>query len=233
MSKDKFKIYEGVFDEFTLNNLELLKRKKYFDELMLPIKCGKEADVYLARQGKELRAIKIYRVTNANFKKIKEYISNDYRFKGIKTNFRKTIFMWVGKEWRNLNLMYKNNICVPTPYKYYKNIIIMEYIDSQMLKDIPLEEPQKIFDRIVLQLKLLVNEAKLIHGDLSGFNILMKDDFPCFIDVGQSVNIKNEGEKNKFEHLFLRDIKNIVNFFNKKYDLEIDYKKIFEKIYLK
>ncbi|MEC8221051.1 MAG: RIO1 family regulatory kinase/ATPase, partial [Nanoarchaeota archaeon] len=111
MGKEKFKVLEGVFDEHTLSTLDILKRKKYFDELGHAIKTGKEGDVYFARKfDKEQdgrRAIKMYRVTSANFKKISQYITRDYRFKTIKGNLRKVIMAWSQKEFRNLNLCHK------------------------------------------------------------------------------------------------------------------------------
>jgi len=80
VSREKFKVFEGVFDEFTLNTLETLKRKKYFDELGTAIKTGKEGDVYFGYRDDKVLAIKIYRMTSANFKKISQYIQKDFEW---------------------------------------------------------------------------------------------------------------------------------------------------------
>ena len=62
MTQEKFKTYNGVFDEFTKISIEVLKKRDYFEELIRPIKCGKEADVYLAKYKNGFRAVKIYRI---------------------------------------------------------------------------------------------------------------------------------------------------------------------------
>ena len=139
IAREKFKVYEGVFDEFTLSTLELMKRKHYFDELGKPIKTGKEGDVYFAYRGDKVLAIKIYRMTSANFKKISQYIVRDFRFRNIKGNLRKVILRWAEKEFRNVSLCYKHSMSVPYMYKVVNNVLIMDYIDGAMLKDTDLE----------------------------------------------------------------------------------------------
>jgi RIO kinase 1 len=223
MGKEKFKVLEGVFDEFTLSVLETLKRKKYFDELSRPIKTGKEGDVYLAMKGqgedRERRAIKMFRVTSANFKKISSYIQRDYRFKTIKGNLRKVIMMWAQKEYRNLLLCHKAQMNVPFPYKQMYNVIVMEYVDGCMLKDAHLEDPESFFRQLIEQLWIMKHHVKMVHGDLSEFNIMVSNQMPVIIDLGQAMTFKNEDEFLLYEDLFLRDLKVVSTFFQKKYGL--------------
>ena len=186
-----------------------------------PIKTGKEGDVYSCIKDDKLRAIKLYRVTSANFKKISGYIQRDFRFKTIRGNLRKVIMMWSKKEFRNLQLCHKANMNVPYPYKQESNVIIMEYVDGIMLKDTPLDNPKIFFERLLEQMYLMKNEAKLIHGDLSEFNILVENQTPVIIDLGQAMSIKNEDDFEKLKDLYERDITNVINYFNKKYSLNI------------
>ncbi len=234
MGKEKFKVLEGVFDEHTLSTLDVLKRKKYFDELGHAIKTGKEGDVYFARKfDKEQdgrRAIKMYRVTSANFKKISQYITRDYRFKTIKGNLRKVIMAWSQKEFRNLNLCHKAQMNVPYPYIQMNNVIVMQYIDGGMLKDIYLEDPEDFFEQLLEQLYIMRHEAKLVHGDLSEYNIMVQDQTPYIIDVGQAMSIKNEDDFKQFEDLYERDIKVVVNFFNRKYNLDLKLEEVLERL---
>jgi RIO kinase 1 len=230
ITREKFKVYSGVFDEFTLNTLEFLKRKNYYDKFGKPIKTGKEGDVYSAVKGEEIRAIKIYRLTNANFKKISEYINRDFRFRNIKGNLRKSILVWVQKEYRNLSICHKANMNVPYPYKQSNNIIIMEYIEGGMLKDIPLSNPEEFFDLLIEQMYIMKHEAKLIHGDLSEFNIMVKDDLPVIIDMGQAMTIKNNDDFKEFYDLYERDVKNVVRYFNKRYSLNVSEEETFQKL---
>lgn len=230
INREKFKVYEGVFDEFTLKTLEILKRKKYFDELGKPIKTGKEGDVYMSFKDDGQRAIKIFRLTSANFKKISGYINRDFRFKTIKGNLRKVILIWAEKEFRNLLLCHKANMNVPFPYKCQNNVIIMEYIKGDMLKDTHIENPKEFFQELLTQMKIMLNQAKLIHGDLSEFNVLVRDQRPVIIDLGQAMSIKNSDDFKLFYDLFERDVKNIVNYFNKKYDLKLNEDKIIKEL---
>lgn len=230
MGKEKFKVYEGVFDEHTLKTLEVLKRKKYFDSLGKPIKTGKEADVYYAYKGLEIRAIKIYRVTSANFNKIASYIARDFRFKSVKGNQRKVVMRWIEKEYRNLVLCHKSHVNVPYPYSVSNNCIIMEHIDGPMLKDIELQNPKDFLMEIIAQIKLMKNEAKLIHGDLSEFNILVRDNEPVIIDLGQAMSIKNEDDFKLGYEIYQRDVENITKYFNKRYKLEFELSKVLEEL---
>ena len=230
ISREKFKVLEGVFDEFTLGTLEFLRRKKYFDELGLPIKTGKEGDVYFAFKDDKVLAIKIFRITTSNFKKISGYINRDFRFKNIKGNMRKVILAWTQKEYRNLSICHKANMNVPYPYKQANNVIVMDYIEGDMLKDVTLKDPHKFFELLIEQLHLMKNEAKLIHADLSEFNILVKDENPYIIDMGQAMVIKNESDFRTFNDLYERDISNIVKYFNKKYKLGLKEEEVFKRL---
>lgn len=231
ISREKFKVFEGVFDEYTLDILENLKRKKYYDELGKPIKTGKEGDVYHAYRKDKHLAIKMFRVTSANFRKISDYILRDFRFKNIKGNLRKVIMMWSSKEFRNLQLLHQAHVNVPYAYKQYHNVIIMDYIDGYMLKDAPIENPEEIFNQVKEQMYLMLHEAKLIHADLSEFNIMLtKDNVVTIIDVGQAMGFKSEEDFKEFEDLFTRDVKNVCHFFNKKHGLNIKYENICEEL---
>ena len=228
ITREKFKVYEGVFDESTLNILENMKRKKYFDELGKPIKTGKEGDVYFAYKDSEPRALKMYRITSASFRKLAVYIQRDFRFKTIKGNLRKVMLAWSQKEFRNLLICHKANMSVPFAYKQIQNVILMEYIDGGMLKDVFLEDPQDFFDQLIEQMYLMKNVAFLVHGDLSEFNILVRDQTPVIIDLGQAMGIKNEEDFKNVYDLYQRDVNNVVNYFNKKYELAVDVNQVFE-----
>ena len=231
VNREKFRVYEGVFDEYTLQTLETLKRKKYFDSLGNCIKVGKEAGAYLASKddGTKL-AIKIYRMTAANFKKISSYIQRDYRFQGIKGNNRRVILAWCQKEYRNLLIAHKAGVLTPRPVKQLNNCVIMDYIEGDMLKNTEIENPKELFEILLEQITLLTHNARLIHADLSEFNILIQDQIPYIIDMGQAISIKDETDFKEKYDFFERDIINIVEYFNKKFKLGIEAEKIIAKL---
>ena len=231
INREKFKVYEGVFDNATLDTLENLKRRQYYDELGGPIKTGKEGDVYHAHKGDTKLAVKMFRITSANFKKISQYIIRDFRFRTIKGNLRKVILAWSQKEFRNLQILYKAGVTVPYPYKQLQNVIIMDYIDGSMLKDAIIEEPEEIYEQVKEQLHLMIRKAKLIHGDLSEFNMMLtKDGIVTIIDVGQAMNFKNLQDFKEFEDLLKRDLENVCRFFTKKFGLNVNSEELYNEL---
>jgi len=235
VGREDFKIYRGVFDDRTLGFLEELLRREYLDGIKELVKIGKEAEVYLGFLRGEARAVKIYRINNSTFKNIVEYLKKDVRYRGLTSKFnRKTILIWVEREFRNLLRAHKVNVNVPFPYVKKENIIVMEFIDGKLLKDVELKNPKDVFNVIKEQIKLLLS-AKMVHGDLSEFNIIVKENIPYLIDFGQAIFFQNNYNFSFVEDLLNRDINNIVRFFNKNYDLSLnsenelrDIKKILE-----
>ena len=105
----------------------------------------------------------------------------------------------------------------------------MEYIgdaakSAPMLKDVLLRNPQKIFDEIIGFITRMY-KIKIVHADLSAFNILMFRQKPYIIDVGQGVLLDHPSSS----EFLKRDIHNIVHYF-KKYDIEGNEREIFEKL---
>lgn len=211
------KTYQEVFDNSTLMVLYDLMSSGQLDILAYPIATGKEAKVFkgVRKDGTEV-AVKIMRINTAVFRKYREYIEGDHRFKNIGSG-RNLIFNWTKKEFSNLKKMHSKGVRVPEPYAVTKNVLVMEYLKDDdhpapMLKDLKLddESSQIIFEDIVEDMKKLHNKVKLIHGDLSEYNILLSQEYPYFIDVSQSVPLNHP----KANELINRDIRNMVRYFS-------------------
>jgi len=211
-------VIESVFDERTIFQLHKLIVNGPLDHVEGVISAGKEANVYLAydREGKEV-AIKIYKIDSNTSRWMRNYIVGDPRFKKIPHNISKIIFLWASKEYKNLKRAYKVGLRVPEPIYIRNNILIMEYIGFEsipapLLKDIKSpKDPLNLFSEILNFIDLLYKKAKLVHGDLSEFNILYHNQKPVIIDISQAVSIQHP----KAEVYLARDIKNIFNFFTK------------------
>ena len=91
-SKEKFKVYKNVFDEFTLRTLFHLESKGHFlEEGLVPISIGKESNVFWG-QGKAGEVVlKIYRLETCDFNRLYDYIKYDPRFLKLKKQRRKVI----------------------------------------------------------------------------------------------------------------------------------------------
>lgn len=190
--KEEHKTRNDVFDAFTERNLFLLASRGLFDEETLsPIKIGKEANAFRARSARGWVVVKIYRLETSDFNRMYEYLVVDPRYAVLTKKRRETIFTWCRREYVNLLKAREAGIAVPTAYAHRDNILVMESIGgerpSPQLKDAHVEDPQRFGDAVVSMLARLWNEAKLSHGDLSRFNILVHRDDPVFIDFSQAV----------------------------------------------
>ncbi|MFW5865553.1 MAG: serine protein kinase RIO [Nanoarchaeota archaeon] len=214
-SKEEWKTYGGVFDNYTIENLKKLSSQGYFDEIETSLALGKEANIFLARTKEEqLIVIKIYRLENCDFNKMYSYIAQDPRYDTLKGSRRRIIFEWTKREYRNLQIA-REVIKVPTPIAFKDNIMLMEYIKDEdgpalQLKDAKLDNPKRMLDDILDTITMLYKRG-VVHGDLSSFNILVKNQRPIFIDFSQStVTSSNQAPK-----LMIRDLNNIASYFKK------------------
>lgn len=223
-----------VFDDKTLKVLYKLAKQGYIKSLNGVISTGKEANVFLGIDDDDNTvAVKIYRVVTLDFKKIKEYIAGDPRFKTHGNNTRQIITAWTQKEFKNLSRLYKLGLRVPEPYVALENVLVMEYLDcseddasaAPPLSKVKLENPDEIFEEIIDFMDIAYNKAHLVHGDLSRYNILLSHGHPYIIDVSQSTLDSHPLSRTLLD----RDIKNII-FDGKKFKLNLTYDDIIKRI---
>ncbi|XP_016946029.3 serine/threonine-protein kinase RIO3 [Drosophila suzukii] len=166
-------------------------------------------------------AIKIFKTTLNEFKQRDRYIKDDYRFKDrfSKQNHRVIINMWAEKEMHNLMRMQAIGLNVPDVVVLKKHVLVMRFIGDNhnaapKLKDARLSaaELSCAYEEIVAAMHKLYNEAKLVHADMSEYNILWFEGKCWFIDVAQSVEPKHPSAL----EFLMRDCGNIVNFFERR-----------------
>lgn len=230
-------VYSDVFDDATLMALYELSKKGFIDAMGGSVSTGKEANIFHAITSKdEMKeiAVKIYMISTANFNAMKEYILGDPRFVGIKHSKKDIILAWAKKEFKNLKRAQEAGVRVPEPYITRRNILLMEFIGNDgipmpQLKDAQLthEELLPIFKRIIEYMNLLYTKAKLVHADLSEYNILVDVNKmePVIIDMGQSVTT----EHFHAEKYLQRDVKNIARFFEK-FNITVNEEEMISKI---
>ncbi len=211
------KAESGVFDTPTLKTLYTFASKGTITAMGGVVSTGKEADVFhaIGENGREL-AIKIYRITTSDFQKMQDYLIGDPRFSNVRGTKKDIVFAWTKKEQRNLERSAEAGVRVPEPVTSERNILIMEFIGhdgvaAPRLKDIRLEDPQRIYETVAKYMRLLYQKAKLVHGDLSEYNVLLYEDVPVIIDMGQAVMLEHPMAR----EFLARDIKNIVRYFKK------------------
>lgn len=207
-----------IFDKITLETLYKLANQGYIDILNGAISTGKEANVLTGiTDDEKFVAVKIYRIATSDFKKMDYYLKGDPRFNVKTKNKRKIIYSWVTKEFKNLTRLHTAGVNVPEPITSSNNVLLIEFIGdengnpAQPVKNQPPQNPEEFFNKLLVQLKLFVNEAKLVHGDLSNYNILNLNEEPVIIDVSQSVVLDNPIAKELLE----RDINTLVHEYTK------------------
>lgn len=219
-----------VFDEPT----RLLLYKFIHNNIVLKysgiVSTGKEAVILHADSNPDYEgelnlpaefAVKVFKTTLNEFKQRDVFIKDDYRFKDRfnKQNSRKVIFMWAEKEMRNLTRMKRFGINCPDIIALKKNVIVMSFLGANKIAAPKLKEADlnrakmaKAYREVVDAMYRLYNDAKLIHGDLSEYNILWHNDRCYIIDVAQSV----EPSHSSALQFLMRDCEKITDFFNRK-----------------
>jgi RIO kinase 1 len=217
MSKERATV-EEVFDQTTRMVVFDLMNSGILYELNGVVSSGKEARVYWGtnKEGKDL-AVKIYLTSSAEFKKgMIKYIEGDQRFKNVKRDTRSLIALWAQKEFRNLEEAYQAKVRVPKPIIVKSNVLVMEFIGKDGVSAPSLKErlpsnPERIYRLLLTYLKRLYQKAKIVHGDLSEYNIMMWKGYPLIFDMSQSVITSHP----MADFMLRRDITNVNRFFSK------------------
>jgi RIO kinase 1 len=209
---------EEVFDQTTRLIVFDLLNSGVLYEVNGAISSGKEAKVYWAttKDGKDL-AVKIYLTSSAEFKKgMLKYIEGDPRFKNVKRDTRSLIAVWAQKEFRNLREASEAKVPVPKPVAVKSNVVVMEFIGKEgvsapSLKEQPPQNPERVYKLLVIYVKRLYQKAKLVHGDLSEYNIMMWKGRPVIFDLSQSVSVEHP----LADFMLKRDLANLNRFFSR------------------
>ncbi len=227
---DQRKVIEGVFDRATLLAVEELVARKDLAELNGVVNSGKEASVYFGedRQGNPV-AVKIYLISASDFRKRMGYIAGDRRFGKLPSGSRETIYLWTRKEFKNLQIADSAGVRVPKPIAFLKNILIMEYIGvppqpALTFKEAEVDEGD--YDWTFETIRKLWKGGKLVHADLSEFNVFKTETERVLFDMGSAV-LSSHPQAVEF---LKRDVSNMVRFFRKRGITRDDADSIMEKL---
>jgi RIO kinase 1 len=193
------------------------------DEVLLSLKSGKEATVYVVRSGTQTRCAKVYRnMAQRSFQKRAQYQegrkvrgSRQARAMGKSTSFGRSEqeAAWKNAEVDALYQLVAADVRVPRPYGYYDGVLIMELVSDidgnpaprlgevELSPDVAREYHAFLIRQVVRMLCI-----GLIHGDLSEFNVLVAPDGPVIIDLPQAVNAAGN---NAARAMLERDVNNL------------------------
>jgi len=214
------KVFQRVFDRQTIQTIHSLAMKGHFKNLESLVSEGKEALVFKAVDNNgNFKAVKVYKITASTFNNMLPYFQGDARFKRVKKEKSDLVFAWCRKEFKNLELCMKFKVSAPMPIAFHNNALVMEFIgDSEgnaapVLKTIVSElDWQDVYEQVIENAAKLFYKAKLVHSDLSEYNLLYNEGKIVLIDIGQAVGLQHPKAREFLE----RDLKNISKFFSKK-----------------
>ncbi|MFX1488419.1 MAG: RIO1 family regulatory kinase/ATPase [Promethearchaeota archaeon] len=209
---------------YTLNSnaydllaLHALVEKNVISQLGPLIGKGKESDVYSCMDDDEnIYALKLYRMGRASFRSIKKYrdlIGERGHLSWLYINR-----LAAKKEFEALEKIYKLNLDTPRPIAFNRHIIVMSYLrGKELVYYKAIKNPTKIFNKIIKQMQIIFQKAKMIHGDLGEFNIVLDEKGNILIiDWLQWVPDTHPNAYSLLE----RDISNICGYFQRKFNVE-------------
>ncbi|KAF2868112.1 RIO1 family-domain-containing protein [Massariosphaeria phaeospora] len=224
---------EQVLDPRTRMILLQLINRNIVSEIHGVISTGKEANVYHAVTMPESddaaplhRAIKVYKTSILVFKDRDKYMSGEFRFRQgyNKSNNRAMVRVWAEKEMRNLRRIHNAGIPSPEPLYLRQHVLVMSFLGDKKgwpaprLRDVhfeglsPEEEEQKwksLYIELLAYMRIMYNTCRLVHADLSEYNVLYHDNKLYMIDVSQSV----EHDHPRSLEFLRMDVKNVSDFF--------------------
>lgn len=193
------------------------------DEVMRPLKSGKEAAVYVVRSGEDVRCAKVYKdMAQRSFQQRVQYQegrkvrgSRESRAIGKATKYgrKQQETAWKNTEVDALYQLRDAGVRVPEPHGYYHGVLVMELVvdadghSAPRLGEVELAPDQaRGFHRFLVRQVVRMLCVGLIHGDLSEYNVLVAPDGPVIIDFPQVVSAAGN---NAARTMLLRDVNNL------------------------
>ena len=193
------------------------------DEVLRPLKSGKEASVYVVRSGDEILCAKVYKdMAQRSFQQRVQYQegrkvrgSREQRAIGKASKFgrKEQEAAWKNTEVDALYRLADAGVVVPAPRGYYNGVLVMELVtdaeghSAARLGEVELtpEQAREYHAFLVRQVVLMLC-IDLIHGDLSEYNVLVGPNGPVLIDFPQVVSASGNNAARK---MLQRDVNNL------------------------
>jgi RIO kinase 1 len=207
----------------TPQGLQALIDDGVIDEVMRPLKSGKEAAVYVVRSGDDVRCAKVYKdMAQRSFKQRVQYQegrkvrgSREARAIGKASKYgrKQQETAWKNTEVDALYQLVDAGVRVPKPYGYFHGVLVMELVtdaegfSAPRLGELQLDADQaREYHAFLVRQVVLMLCIGLIHGDLSAYNVLVGAEGPVVIDFPQVVSA---GGNNAARAMLLRDVNNL------------------------
>ncbi len=199
------------------------------DEVLRPLKSGKEASVYVVVSEAEVRCAKVYKEANKRgFHTQAQYqegrkTRNSRQGRALQKNSKfgrqQQEELWQNAEVDALYKLAAAGVRVPQPYNFVSGVLLMELVTDAEGNAAPrLNDLELTADQAIAYHSHLIREvvkmlcAGIIHGDLSEYNILLDGDGPVIIDLPQAVDA---AANNNAQRMLERDVANLADYFGR------------------
>ena len=193
------------------------------DEVLRPLKSGKEAAVFVVRSGDDVRCAKVYKdMAQRSFQQRVQYQegrkvrgSREARAVGKASKYgrKQQETAWKNTEVDALYQLRDAGVRVPQPHGYFHGVLVMELVtdaegfSAPRLGEIELSaDDARAYHAVLVRQVVRMLCCGLIHGDLSAYNVLVGPDGPVVIDFPQVVSA---GGNNAARAMLLRDVNNL------------------------
>ena len=193
------------------------------DEVLRPLKSGKEAAVFVVRSGDDVRCAKVYKdMAQRSFQQRVQYQegrkvrgSREARAIGKATKYgrKQQETAWKNTEVDALYQLRDAGVRVPQPHGYFHGVLVMELVtdaegfSAPRLGEIELSaDDARAYHAVLVRQVVRMLCCGLIHGDLSAYNVLVGPDGPVVIDFPQVVSAAGN---NAARAMLLRDVNNL------------------------
>jgi len=207
----------------TPQGLQALIDDGVIDEVLRPLKSGKEAAVYIVRSGDKIRCAKVYKdLAQRSFQQRVQYQegrkvrgSRQARAIGKASKYgrKQQEVAWKNAEVDALYQLRDAGMRVPEPYGYFHGVLVMELVtdaegsSAPRLGEVELSaQTAREYHRVLVRQVVQMLCTGLIHGDLSAYNVLVGLDGPVMIDFPQVVSAAGN---NAARAMLLRDVNNL------------------------
>ncbi len=196
------------------------------EEVLRPLRSGKEAEVFLVLSRGTMCVAKVYKdLDERSFKNRADYLegrktrnSRDQRAvdKGTTHGREREEAAWKYTELGMLRRLHAAGVRVPVPHSFSDGVLVMECVLDEEGAPAPrlnergfdAEGAQRMYERLLREVVRML-ALGIVHGDLSDFNVLVSGDDPVIIDFPQSVDAVENTHARK---LLLRDVDNLYRF---------------------
>ncbi len=209
------KIYFKGYDTLALGTLT----RRGLSAIGERIGVGKESVVYEGIYDGEPVILKFHRAGQTSFKQVTRQ-----RDTGTRDHW---IFIAGRAAWREHEALVAlhGSVAAPRCVDYNRHVVVMSVALGCELSKTTVDDPDWFLDRIIEQVRKAY-KLGFIHSDLSEYNVFVSPGGVELIDWPGYVTKKHP----QADYLLDRDVKNILTFFNRKYETVRDNKKVVEYI---